>query len=71
MKITKDNFVWLLVTEKAKEIWSSGLFSLFILYEDDSESLIEEYEDLNLAIERGNNIGIEVGHLKLVADEKN
>ena len=71
MKITKDNFVWLLVTEKAKEIWSSGLFSLFILYEDDSESLIEEYEDLNLANERGNNIGIEVGHLKLVADEKN
>ena len=71
MKITKDNFVWLIVTEKAKEIWNSGLFSLFILYEDDSESLIEEYEDLDNALSNGLSIGIEVGHLKLVADEKN
>lgn len=71
MKITKDNFVWLIVTEKAKDIWNSGLFSLFILYEDDSESLIEEYEDLDNALSNGLSIGIEVGHLKLVADEKN
>ena len=64
MKKTADGFVWLLVTEKAKEIWSSGLFSLFILYEDDSESLIEEYEDLDNALSNGLSIGVEVGFVK-------
>lgn len=61
MKKTADGFVWLLVTEKAKDIWNSGLFSLFILYEDDSESFIEEYEDLDNALANGLSIGVEVG----------
>lgn len=63
MKVTADGFVWLLVTEKAKEIFNNGLFSLFVLYDDDSESLIEEFEDLNKALENGLSIGVEVGHL--------
>lgn len=63
MKVTADGFVWLLVTEKAKEIFNSGLFSLFVLYDDDSEALIEEFEDLDKALENGLSIGIEVGHL--------
>lgn len=63
MKITADGFVWLLVTEKAKEVFNSGLFSLFVLYDDDSEALIEEFEDLDKALENGLSIGIEVGHL--------
>ena len=63
MKVTADGFVWLLVTEKAKEIFNNGLFSLFVLYDDDSESLIEEFDDLNKALENGLSIGVEVGHL--------
>ena len=63
MKVTADGFVWLLVTEKAKEVFNSGLFSLFVLYDDDSEALIEEFEDLDKALENGLSIGIEVGHL--------
>lgn len=63
MKVTADGFVWLLVTEKAKEVFNSGLFSLYILYEDDSESLIQDFEDLDKALEYGLSIGIEVGHL--------
>ena len=63
MKITADGFVWLLVTEKAKEIWNSGLFSLFVLYDDDSEALIEDFKELELALANGLSIGIEVGHL--------
>jgi len=63
MKKTADGFVWLLVTEKAKEIFNSGLFSLFILYEDDSESLIEDFDDLDNALANGLSIGIEVGQL--------
>jgi hypothetical protein len=64
MKITKDNFVWLIVTEKAKEIYISGLFELHILHDDDSDSLIEGFGQLTEAIEDGQDIGIEVGFIK-------
>jgi len=63
MRITIDGFVWLLVTDKAKDIWNSGLFSLYKLYDDDTEALLETFEDLDLALEGGFDIGIEVGHL--------
>lgn len=71
MKITKDNFVWLIVTDNAEEIWDKKVFDLYILYDDDSESLVENYKQLVYAIDDGQEIGIEVGHLKLVADERN
>lgn len=66
-KITKDGFIWLLVTDKAKEIFNSGLFELYRLYDDgsDAEGLIESMDDLNEALEQGMNIGIEVGFLEL------
>ena len=65
IKITKDDsFVWLLITEKSREIFMSGLFELYILYDDDSETLIEGYSQLLEALENGIDIGIEVGHLK-------
>ena len=58
------NFVWLLVTEKAKKVFNSGLFDLYALYEDESESLIESMEVLNKALENGLEIGIEVGDVE-------
>jgi hypothetical protein len=61
--ISTDGFLWLDVTEKAKEIYTSGLFSIYSLHHDGSESLIEGYDDLNKALAQGNNIGIELGHL--------
>ena len=64
LKLTKDdNFVWLLVTEKAKEVFSSGLFDLYVLHDDDSESLVSKYADINDALDCGLSIAIEVGHL--------
>jgi len=64
IKVTeRDSFVWLLVSEKAKEIYNSGLFALYVLYDDDSESLVEEYEQLDNALANGLSIGIEVGFL--------
>lgn len=64
IKVTKeDGFVWLIVTGQAKEIYNSGLFDLYILYDDDSESLIEDFERLNNALESGLTIGIEVGFI--------
>jgi hypothetical protein len=64
IRVTKnDSFVWLLVSEKAKEIFASGLFALYVLYDDDSESLIDDYEQLDNALANGLSIGIEVGFL--------
>jgi len=64
IRITKeDQFVWLIVTEKAKEIFLSGLFELYIIYSDDSECLIEGFGQLIEAIEDGQDIGIEVGFI--------
>jgi len=62
MKII-DNFVWLIVTEKAKDIFHSGIFELYILHDDGTESLITSYDEINKALENGLDIAIEVGHL--------
>lgn len=59
-----EGFVWLLVTDKAKKIYKSGLFELYILH-DESESLVEGFTQLSEALENGLDIGIEVGHLTI------
>ena len=58
-----QGFVWLLVTNKAKEIYLNGLFELYILHDDESESLVEGFTQLSEALENGLDIGIEVGKL--------
>jgi len=63
IKIESEGFVWLLVTEKAKEVFITGLFDLYILYSDDSESKIEGFGQLVDALDNGFDIGIEVGHI--------
>jgi hypothetical protein len=59
-----NGFLWLLVTDKAKEIFNSGIFELFTLHDDGSESLIDSFEDINKALEDGNDIAIEINHLE-------
>ena len=64
MKVTIDGFVWKLVDgDRAKDIFALGLFELYLIHYDDSESLIETYVELNNAIENGSEIGIEVGYI--------
>jgi predicted nucleic acid-binding protein len=65
MKITKDNFVWKLVDEEQAEfIFSLDLFDLYELHDDDSESLIETFDEIkNIFIINGK-VGIEVGFIK-------
>ena len=61
-----DDFVWLLITDKAKEVYQSGLFdgSIYALYDDDSETeFCETYEDLTDALERGLEIAVELGFI--------
>lgn len=60
-----NGFVWLIVTDVAKEIYVSDIFDLFILHDDDSESLIKDFSEINQALEDGQQIGIEVGHLTI------
>lgn len=62
MRIIK-NFVWLLITEKAKEVFSSGLFEVYRLYDDGAEKLCESFEDINDAMSKGNDLAIEVGRI--------
>jgi type I site-specific restriction-modification system R (restriction) subunit len=68
LHITKDNFVWLNVTEtiqknkkKVQEYWSAH--ELYAVYDDDSESLIESHEEIDEALKLGVKICIEGGHL--------
>ena len=58
-----DGFVWLLVTNKAKQLLDTGLFELYVIYEDGSEGLVLEPETMDRALECGLEIGIEVGWL--------
>ena len=58
-----DGFVWLLVTDKAKDVYMLGLFDVYALWEDGSETLIEKAEDLMLCLRDGVEVGIEVGHI--------
>lgn len=58
-----DGFVWLIVTEEAREIFMNGLFELYILHDDSSESKVEGYTQLQNALADGLSIAIEGGHL--------
>jgi len=56
--------VWLIVSHKAKEIFSSGTFDMYILYGGlYEEALVEMYGDIEYAQENGIDIGIEVDSL--------
>ena len=61
MIIVQDGFIWLDVTEKAIRVYNSGIFYLYILHEDESESLVKNRDEITKAISEGKKIGIEVG----------
>lgn len=65
MKKIVDGFAWLIVTDKAKEIFNADLFQLYTLHDDGSEALIETFEDLNMALDNGLDIGIECGYISM------
>ena len=62
MKITNDKFIWKIVTHKqAEALWNTGLFELYILFDDDTEKLIESKEELLYAFKKEHVVGLEVG----------
>ena len=56
-------FVWLIFSHKAKSIFESCTFEMYLLYPDGTESLVEMIGDIEYAQENGIDIGIEVGSL--------
>lgn len=63
MKKIVNDFIWLIVTDKAKEIFNADLFQIYTLHDDGTEALIETFEDLNEALGNGLDIGVEVGRI--------
>jgi hypothetical protein len=69
-KTLKDGFVYLLVTDKAKEIYRSRIFELYALHDDDTEFLITSRVQLNEALEHGLEIGIGLGYEEGIKQNK-
>lgn len=64
IKITEDGFVWHVISRsKAEEVFISGLFDVYILYDDDTEGAATSIEDIHSAERRGLRLGIEVGFI--------
>ncbi|WP_161781394.1 hypothetical protein [Porphyromonas gulae] len=64
MRITEDGFVWKTISAKAAELlFNAGEEEVYVLYDDDSEGLVDTPERLKEATERGCPFGIEVGKL--------
>jgi hypothetical protein len=70
MQIIRDGFVWFDVTKKAKEVYASRLFELYLINEEGSPLLVQNYTDLNEALELGIPIAVpvdlQVDQLKLM-----
>lgn len=65
MKII-DGFVWFVVTDKARELWETNLFELFIVFDDGSEASVYGYgidKALEMAQMGGVEIAIEGGYI--------
>jgi len=58
-----DNFVFLIVNDKAKRLFATNLFELYVLHDDNTESLINTNDELKSALSNGDYIGIEGDYL--------
>jgi hypothetical protein len=56
-----DGFVWFVVTNQAKEVFNTGLFELYVLFKDGSESSVHDFGSIDDAIEFAlNGDGLEI-----------
>ena len=58
----KDGLCWWLVTEDATKIFNSDAIDLYVLYDDDTISLIHNIEELGEAIRLKIDIGMRIGY---------
>lgn len=59
---SSDGFLWGNVTNKAKQIFVSNVFELYVVNYDDTDYLIEDFETLDKLLENGHSVYIEIGH---------
>lgn len=65
IRVTEDNFVWRILSEgQAKFVFVSGVFDLYILYVDESDTLVESISEIEKAIKEGAQLAIEVGFIE-------
>ena len=64
MYTTKDKFSWWIVTDMAHKIFETDSIPLYVIYDDESESLIESIEELQEAINLNLPIAMELGYIK-------
>ncbi len=53
------------VTYKARELWDEGIHELYVIYSDNSESLITDKLELELALEGKLTIGMKVNQISI------
>ena len=62
-----NGFAWLIVTSQAKEVFNTGLFELYVVFKDGTESSVHDFGSIENAIEftlsKGLEIGIEGGYI--------
>jgi hypothetical protein len=63
-KMTQDGFAWQILDYIEAENYFKDGKSIFALYDDESEALIEYDTDLNNAIDHGVQIGYAIGFIK-------
>ncbi len=68
MQIIRNDFTWFVVTEKANEIYESGLFDLYSVFEDEIE-LIESQAQLDVMLDLDVDICIKVGSQEKVFND--
>jgi len=55
----EQNYYWEIISvERAKKLFEEGEKEIYQLFEDDTEALIQDENDLNQAIEWGNELAL-------------
>lgn len=62
--------LYLVVNDKAKAIFDSNIFKLYVLVDSDNEVPVKSYHDIDIAEAFGLKIGIEVDMLNDILDDK-
>ena len=61
MTVIRSGIFYKIVTKNAIVLWDLDLFTMYALYEDDTEAVVEDRDDLKKLLEQGVEIGVEVG----------
>ena len=64
-----DGFLFAIINEETAKDMLKNCESVFVLHEDGTESLAEDENDINTALNFGEKLGIEIGFLKDLEEE--